>query len=68
MPAEYLNSRASIDAFIDRFDVFLFDCDGENEQTMNFLERRRFLTNRLPQAFCGPANMYFLALQRLLIS
>jgi hypothetical protein len=31
MSAEYLDSRAKIDAFIDRFDVFLFDCDGEEE-------------------------------------
>jgi len=28
MPAEYLDSRAKIDTFIDQFDVFLFDCDG----------------------------------------
>jgi hypothetical protein len=35
MPAEYLDSRAKIDAFIDRFDVFLFDCDGEEKITIS---------------------------------
>jgi hypothetical protein len=32
MPAEYLDSRAKIATFIDQFDVFLFDCDGEEDK------------------------------------
>ena len=44
-PSKYLSGdKTSIDAFIDKFDVFLFDCDGRIPAIPQLGHQKRSLT------------------------